>query len=225
MSQQIWIGTEPNPNDRLIITISEADAQKVLPEFIDGIVEVTDVTTDKQYRVQRADCGLGCRCALELAPEEKKNVQVVIIETITLRAKETRNAKPRMYLHHSDETIADSLAGRRNRPIDIYQKFFPKIEEALGMELGKTRWSQKAGCSCPCSPGFILEELAGFPCDVHVSLKQIELAPDMQHTAYVVTAVPDLKGKFYDLRIALRWIGQRNESVAEERSRETDLIR
>lgn len=224
MSQQIWIGTEPNPNDRLILTVSDADAENVRPASIVGIVEVTDVTTNKKYRVQRADCGLGCRCALELVPEDK-DVQIVIIETITLRAKETRNAKPRMYLHHLNETIADNLVGRRNRPIDIYQKFFPKIEAALGIELGKTRWSQKAGCSCPCSPGFILEELAGFPCDVHVSLNQVELAADMQHTAYVVTAVPDLKGKFDDLRIAIRWIGIRNETIAEQRLREEDLVR
>jgi len=44
--------------------------------------------------------------------------------------------------------------------------------ELLNTEL-KARWSQKAGCSCPCSPGFILEatvRVEGTPVDIWMTV-------------------------------------------------------
>ena len=47
---------------------------------------------------------------------------------------------------------------RHNRPVALYRTLLPEIFKALGIPADtKARWSQKAGCTCPCSPGFILD--------------------------------------------------------------------
>jgi hypothetical protein len=43
---------------------------------------------------------------------------------------------PRMYVDIKDETLVENLMNRHSRPYNLYK--------------------QRAGCSCPCSPGFIL---------------------------------------------------------------------
>jgi hypothetical protein len=46
---------------------------------------------------------------------------------------------------------------RHNRPVQLYRTLLPEIFKKLGLPADtKARWSQKAGCTCPCSPGFIL---------------------------------------------------------------------
>lgn len=63
---KLYIGTQPNPEDRFILDVSSKDAEKIhgpKPFF----ARVTDQTTGKKYWLRDADCGLGCRCALELA--------------------------------------------------------------------------------------------------------------------------------------------------------------
>lgn len=63
-----------------------------------------------------------------------------------------------------NESILENLVNRHNRPVDAYRSLLP---EALSQGLDvpaytgerwakQARWSQKAGCSCPCSPGFKL---------------------------------------------------------------------
>ena len=60
-----FIGTDPNPEDRVKIVVSASDARKQ-PEW--GSVRpftVTDRLTGNCVQLRRADCGLGCQCALE----------------------------------------------------------------------------------------------------------------------------------------------------------------
>lgn len=67
-------------------------------------------------------------------------------------------SKPRLYISPVGETILDNLVNRHSRPKDIYKKLLPEIFKQAGLpEDTKAYWSQKAGCSCPCSPGFILQ--------------------------------------------------------------------
>jgi hypothetical protein len=81
------------------------------------------------------------------------------------------NSKPRTYIFPKGETIIENLfVGRRNRPIDLYRSdILPAVADELaryartvkGMEHVqpedfKFNWSQKAGCSCGCSPAFIV---------------------------------------------------------------------
>jgi hypothetical protein len=63
---------------------------------------------------------------------------------------------PRMYVSVADETIMDNLANRKRRPYNIYKTLIHSSDIASVLDLSKLSWSQKAGCSCPCSPGFIL---------------------------------------------------------------------
>ena len=71
-----------------------------------------------------------------------------------------RSAKARVYFTVQDETVMENLQRRRSRPIKLFRALLPEVYKALGKD-SKARWSQYAGCSCPCSPGFILDDVYG----------------------------------------------------------------
>jgi hypothetical protein len=61
-----------------------------------------------------------------------------------------------VYVHVKDEGLFQNLINRTSRPHTAWK---PLVEQALrdhGFDFQKLTWSQKAGCSCPCSPGFIV---------------------------------------------------------------------
>ena len=99
---------------------------------------------------------------------------------VTYRRKEnTRrdwNAKTRVYIWPEGETILENFANRRSRPINEYRSVLRQAFAQEGIDASKLeyRWSQKAGCSCGCSPGFIIdgwsEKLSHN--DVHVTVKE-----------------------------------------------------
>ena len=72
------------------------------------------------------------------------------------------NQRGRIYFFIERESILNNLMDRRSRP---YKEFRKKISDALqyagvskenaDLVAQKAAWSQKAGCSCGCSPGFI----------------------------------------------------------------------
>lgn len=72
-----------------------------------------------------------------------------------------RAKKPRVYFSHVDESILENFENRRSRPIEAYRKLMVDVIPMLapfGVPADvKYRWSQKAGCPCGCSPGFILQ--------------------------------------------------------------------
>jgi hypothetical protein len=71
-------------------------------------------------------------------------------------------AKTRVFFWlDSEKGMLDQLALRHDRPFEEYRKHLPEVFKALGIEPVKARWSQKAGCSCPCSPGFVLDVSLG----------------------------------------------------------------
>lgn len=53
-----------------------------------------------------------------------------------------------------------------------------------GGERVKPRFSKKAGCSCPCSPGFILDGTWGFV-DYHVTVRTVEKVEKIETTQRV----------------------------------------
>ena len=68
------------------------------------------------------------------------------------------DARPRLYISHKGENVLENLANRRSRPTTLYKGILPSILKELGLPVDtKVSWSQKAGCSCGCSPGFILK--------------------------------------------------------------------
>jgi hypothetical protein len=68
-------------------------------------------------------------------------------------------SKPRVYVYPAQETIMENLANRRSRPLNTYRAALRKGLSELGVDLSRVdyKWSQKAGCSCGCSPGFIVD--------------------------------------------------------------------
>lgn len=66
--------------------------------------------------------------------------------------------KSRIYIFHTDESPIENLNNRRFRQNQIYRKeVLPELFQKLGIS-GKVVWSQKAGCKCGCSPGFIFQD-------------------------------------------------------------------
>lgn len=79
----------------------------------------------------------------------------------------------RLHIFHSGETILENLMDRHNRPFNLYKKVVVPVVLA---ELKKMNvaprdfsWSQKAGCSCGCSPGFRFSVM-GASYDIYVDV-------------------------------------------------------
>jgi hypothetical protein len=65
---RLWIGNQPNPDDRAQIVVSQADYVLIPSRGSRGAATVTDQLTGKVLRIRRASCGLPhCMCALEFA--------------------------------------------------------------------------------------------------------------------------------------------------------------
>ena len=73
-----------------------------------------------------------------------------------------RQDKAILFVWAKDEGAGlEQFVYRHSRPVQLYRTLLPEIFEALGLPANTTaRWSQKAGCTCPCSPGFILSHHA-----------------------------------------------------------------
>jgi hypothetical protein len=78
----------------------------------------------------------------------------------------------RIYCWPKGENLMDNLMNRRSRPFAQYKKeVIPAVLEKMGLPTDtKVRWSQYAGCSCPCSPGFIVD--GDSRRDVHVDVEE-----------------------------------------------------
>lgn len=84
--------------------------------------------------------------------------------TVYLRGRSIRDATPTRELTRKPRVYVDSglpfdvledLANRVRRPHQLLKGDVHDALERIGMD-GALQWSQKAGCSCGCSPGFIL---------------------------------------------------------------------
>lgn len=70
------------------------------------------------------------------------------------------NGDTHVYVHIKTEGVMENLMNRRSRPYTTWKKeLLPIAARLIEAETGltmedKARWSQKLGCSCPCSPGF-----------------------------------------------------------------------
>lgn len=63
----IYIGTQPDPEDRLSFPISRQDYLALPPRNSTDEETITNLDTGEQLRVRRASCGLdNCNCALEI---------------------------------------------------------------------------------------------------------------------------------------------------------------
>lgn len=89
----------------------------------------------------------------------------------------------RIYVHaDADFDALEHLANRTRRPFASWRAALKPILAELGISTKGMRWSQYAGCTCPCSPGFVLTELVrdenGRGCDFGIILHG---APTVDH--------------------------------------------
>ena len=93
------------------------------------------------------------------------------------------SAAPRLYVSTND-SILQNLEDRRRRPYTLWKKLLPSAVASVGLDLDMTplRWSQYAGCSCACSPGFILPR------------QSIVISPDAERGMPFFDVVVTLKG-------------------------------
>jgi hypothetical protein len=105
----------------------------------------------------------------------KENDPVITIVSVTTREKRRDKSrkggvgslerKTKMYFSPEGETVLDQfLVGRRTRPNTLLRKLIPEALKRANVanlsEYTKSSWSRKAGCTCGCSPGFVLSEWA-----------------------------------------------------------------
>lgn len=78
--------------------------------------------------------------------------------------RDSRRSKTRIYVWAEKESVLENLANRRSRPHQLYKKHVMAeiLERANLPVVTKVRWSQTAGCSCGCSPGFIVDGSYGW---------------------------------------------------------------
>jgi hypothetical protein len=95
-----------------------------------------------------------------------------ILPNSSTRGRRARSERSKIFIFPEGETVLQNLANRRHRPSTAYKKeVIPQILEKAGLPADtKVSWSQKAGCSCGCSPGFLLPDSCwGFKVYVTVS--------------------------------------------------------
>lgn len=99
-----------------------------------------------------------------------------LLINIDHKSKDDRKYHGIMYVFHTNEDIVDNLFNRHNRPnVQYREQILPEVCKSLDIPNNvKFTWSQKAGCKCPCSPGFLISD------------------PDCQYTNYIISV--DVKG-------------------------------
>ena len=63
---------------------------------------------------------------------------------------------PRMYVSVADGSVMEHLANRTRRPYNVYKTLIHASSLKGVLDLSKLSWDQFAGCTCHCSPGFVL---------------------------------------------------------------------
>jgi hypothetical protein len=75
VSNELYIGNDPLPQARRRIVLSDEDDARAT-RYLGGNafgapIALVDLLTGERLIVRRQDCGLGCRCALELVRTER----------------------------------------------------------------------------------------------------------------------------------------------------------
>ena len=85
--------------------------------------------------------------------------------------------KSRVYVWPKNESVIENFVNRRSRPLNLYRQALREGLSNAGVDLSNVdyRWSQKAGCSCGCSPGFIVDgyDPVLYGKDVHIELTEV----------------------------------------------------
>lgn len=103
-------------------------------------------------------------------------MKITILKVTTRPLKNRRDGRPAVYFFLDGENVLQNLSDRRSRPYDDFKKVLDQALEMAGLTNIKASdlgWSQYAGCTCPCSPGFIAKH-APLNVNVFVTYKMEE---------------------------------------------------
>ena len=119
---------------------------------------------------------------------EFDNILVSIKELKVRESDDKRPKNSRIHVFHkgvgSEHLFGIANGARWNHPSDLYrQVVVPEALKALNLPASTSvRWSQKAGCSCGCSPGFIVSDNEGHRevfVTIEIAEKQLSLLFDI----------------------------------------------
>jgi hypothetical protein len=101
----------------------------------------------------------------------------MMISKVSTTKSDRRGMKTRVYFFYKEcntaptdgTNVLEAIANRRIQPQEEYRKLIPALaQEYQSLSNAKFKWSQYAGCSCPCSPGFIADVALGYDIFVDV---------------------------------------------------------
>lgn len=75
------------------------------------------------------------------------------------------------YFFHDKESITENLVNRRRRPYNEYKDLLLELLHKEGITGVKPQWRQRCGCSCGCSPGFVLQGLNNYYKDFYIDVE------------------------------------------------------
>jgi len=85
----------------------------------------------------------------------------------------TRGGRTLINVDIKDESLTDNLTFRHSRPTKLYRQIVNQVRdgitEAHGIDLSDFVWSQRAWCSCGCSPAFLVLSSRGYRINITVS--------------------------------------------------------
>lgn len=91
------------------------------------------------------------------------------------RGKRGGRKESRIHFFHDGENVLQDIFNRHDRPYTLYKQLIPDVLKAIGApEDAKVSWNQYAGCSCPCSPGFIVKGFYGQNAYVTIGVKEVK---------------------------------------------------
>lgn len=82
--------------------------------------------------------------------------------------------KMKLYFFPKNQSLIETIMKRYNSPADLWKKLGAEAMAELGFRLADTKlsFSQKAGCSCGCSPGLVSNKRTGKSWYITYSLKK-----------------------------------------------------
>ncbi len=111
------------------------------------------------------------------------------VKSVSFRPKEKYSAKPRIYFWNDSKGKLVDMFMQRYTPKQVFTPHLDTVLRPLGMKLAgrgvasgerfggttyvKVSWSQFAGCSCPCSPGFVVNN-PDYEFDIHVNYEIVK---------------------------------------------------
>lgn len=86
---------------------------------------------------------------------------ILEMKIVSVKKMEKYGQKPisrvRLFVMTDGEELMSDILNRFNRPYEAYKAEVLPMVLKNELWLAKASWSQKAGCNCGCSPGFLLD--------------------------------------------------------------------